>query len=97
MATIDGARALGLDDVAGSIEPGKRADLALVQLQNAPHTVPTHDPLVQLVHSVKTTDVRTVFVDGRCVMRDWKVASIDEPAALRRAAEAGQALVARLG
>jgi hypothetical protein len=38
-----------------------------------------------------------VFVDGRCVMRDRKVASIDEPAALRRAAEAGQALVSRLG
>jgi predicted amidohydrolase len=93
----DGARALGLDDITGSIEVGKRADLVLVQLEHAPHTVPTHDPLVQLVHSVKTTDVRTVLVDGRMVMRDWKVLTVDEAAALRAAGAAGRELVRRLG
>jgi len=97
MATIDGARALGLDDVVGSIEAGKRADLVLLRVAHAPHSVPTHDPLVQLVHSVKTTDARTVLIDGRIVLRDGRVLSVDEPAVLQAAAAAGRDLVRRLG
>lgn len=97
MATLDGARALGLGDITGSIEAGKRADLVLVEVERTPHTVPTHDPLVQLVHSVKTTDVRNVWIDGRAVLRDGVVLTVDEPALLRRASEAGKALVKRLG
>jgi 5-methylthioadenosine/S-adenosylhomocysteine deaminase len=97
MATIDGARALGLEAVTGSIEPGKRADLALIELERAPHTVPTHDAVVQLVHSVKGSDVCSVIIDGRFVMRDRRILSLDEVAVLQAASEAGKRLVRRLG
>ncbi len=97
MATIDGARALGLDALTGSIEPGKRADIAIIECEEAPHTVPTHDAVVQLVHSIKGTDVRSTMVDGRFVMRDRCIMTVDEKGALRAAAEAARDLVRRLG
>lgn len=97
MATVEGARAIGLDHLIGSIEPGKRADLILLDYEILPHSVPTHDPVVQLVHSMKGSDVNTVIVDGRMVMRDRVVLTVDEPAVLKAAAEAGHALVRRLG
>jgi 5-methylthioadenosine/S-adenosylhomocysteine deaminase len=97
MATIEGARAIGLDHLIGSIEPGKRADLIILDYEVLPHTVPTHDITVQLVHSMKGSDVRTVLVDGRLLMRDRVVLTVDEPAVLSAAAAAGHALVRRLG
>ena len=97
MATIDGARALGLDSIIGSIEEGKRADIAIIEYGQAPHTVPTHDVVVQLVHSVKTTDVRSSMVDGRFIMRDRCITTVDESDVLRAAAAAGRDLVRRLG
>jgi 5-methylthioadenosine/S-adenosylhomocysteine deaminase len=97
MATIDGARAIGLDSTIGSIEPGKRADLAIIECGQAPHTVPTHDVVVQLVHSIKATDVLSTMVDGRFVMRDRRITTVDESSVLRSAADAGRDLVRRLG
>ena len=97
MATIDGARAIGLDHLVGSIEAGKRADLAILDYEELPHTVPTHDVVVQLVHSMKTTDVRSTMVDGRFVMRDRRIETVDEAAVLKAASAAGKDLVRRLG
>ena len=97
MATIDGARAIGLDHLVGSIEVGKRADLTILDCEESPHTVPTHDVVVQLVHSMKTTDVRSTIVDGRFIMRDRRVETVDEQAVLRAAGAAGKELVRRLG
>lgn len=97
MATIEGARAIGLDHLVGSIEVGKRADLAIIDYEELPHTVPTHDVVVQLVHSMKTTDVRSTIVDGRFIMRDRRIETVDEPAALKAAIAAGKDLVRRLG
>jgi 5-methylthioadenosine/S-adenosylhomocysteine deaminase len=97
MATIDGARSIGLDHLVGSIEPGKRADLQIVDYEELPHSVPTHDIVVQLVHSMKTTDVRTTIVDGHVVMRDRRIETVDELAVLKAAAAAGKDLVRRLG
>lgn len=97
MATIEGARAIGLDHLVGSIEAGKRADLILLDYEVLPHSVPTHDIVVQLVHSMKGSDVRTVLVDGRVLMRDRVIQTVDEPAVLRAAAAAGHDLVRRLG
>jgi 5-methylthioadenosine/S-adenosylhomocysteine deaminase len=97
MATIDGARAIGLDHLIGSIEPGKRADLAIIDYGELPHTVPTHDVVVQLVHSMKTTDVRSTIVDGHFIMRDRQIVTVDEPAILKAASAAGRDLVRRLG
>jgi 5-methylthioadenosine/S-adenosylhomocysteine deaminase len=97
MATIDGAKSLGLDDIIGSIEPGKHADLIFIDYEEAAHTVPTHDVLVQLVHSVKGADVGSAMVDGRFILRDRKMLTVDEPAVLKAAASAGRNLVHRLG
>ena len=97
MATIEGARSIGLDHLVGSIETGKRGDLILLDYEVMPHSAPTHDITVQLVHSMKGSDVRTVLVDGRIVMQDRVMLTVDEPAILKAASAAGHALVQRLG
>lgn len=63
MATIDGARALGLEDQIGSIEVGKRADLQLINL-DTPHTTPHPDPISTIVYAAETSNVETVIIDG---------------------------------
>src|SRR5262249_37355277 len=77
MATIDGARALGLDGEIGSIEVGKRADLALVRLDRL-HSTPVEDVVSAVVYSDQPEDVDTVLVDGEFVLRDRKLLTIDE-------------------
>ena len=77
MATIDGARALGLDGEIGSIEAGKRADLALVRLDRL-HSTPVEDVISALVYSAQPDDVEAVVIDGECVLRDRKLLTIDE-------------------
>ncbi len=77
MATMDGARVLGLDAEIGSIEAGKRADLSVVRLDRL-HTTPAKDVVSALVYSAETDDVDTVIIDGRLVMRDRQLLSIDE-------------------
>jgi len=87
MATIDGARALGLDAELGSIEPGKRADLVLVDLRRA-HTWPVHDPVSNLVYAATGRDVDTVIVDGTVLVRGGAPVLVDEGAVLDDAARA---------
>jgi 5-methylthioadenosine/S-adenosylhomocysteine deaminase len=77
LATIDGARALGLDSEIGSLEVGKRADVAVVRLERL-HTAPVKDVVSALVYSIETDDVDTVIIDGRIVMRDGKLLTIKE-------------------
>jgi cytosine/adenosine deaminase-related metal-dependent hydrolase len=77
MATIDGAAAMGLDAEIGSVESGKRADLSIVRLDRL-HTTPYADVISALVYSSEAQDVDTVLIDGRIVMRDRKLQTIDE-------------------
>ena len=84
MATIDGARALGLGDLIGSLEPGKRADLITVSMSSARQT-PMYDPLSHLVYVTRGDDVRDVVVNGRVLMRDRRVLTLDAPAVLAEA------------
>ena len=77
MATAAGAKALGLDAVCGTIEPGKRADLMLLEL-NAIHMQPVNDIFSQIVHCAKASDVRTVMVNGEVLLRDRKLTRHDE-------------------
>ena len=77
MATIDGARAIGLADEIGSIEIGKRADLVTVALDN-PFAAPVHDPISSLVYAAVGNEVRTVLVGGRLLMQDSRLAAFDE-------------------
>ncbi len=77
MATIGGARALGLDAICGTIEVGKRADLILVNLDTV-HNQPVNDIFSQIVHCAKASDVQTVIVDGEIVMRDRRLTKLDD-------------------
>jgi 5-methylthioadenosine/S-adenosylhomocysteine deaminase len=84
MATLGGARALGLEDRLGSLEVGKRADVVVVSLA-APRLHPLYDPVSHLVYVAKGADVRDVVIEGRVVMRDRKVLTMDEAAVIRDA------------
>lgn len=90
MATIDGARALGLDAEIGSLEAGKRADVAIVRMDKL-HMTPVAEVVSTLVYAAAATDVDTVMVDGRLVMRDRALLTLDESDVVTRAnVEAGE-------
>ena len=78
MATLHGARAIGLKDELGSIEPDKRADLIVVDLDGLHLTPGGEDPVSQLVYSAQSRDVRHVIIDGRPVMHDRRLMTLDE-------------------
>jgi 5-methylthioadenosine/S-adenosylhomocysteine deaminase len=84
MATREGARAIGMDREIGSLEPGKRADLILVGMSSARQT-PMYDPLSHLVYASRGDDVRTTIVNGKVLMRERKVLTLQEPAILAEA------------
>lgn len=86
MATIIGARALGLEQQVGSIEPAKRADLITIRL-DGPNATPMYNIYSLMVYSLKTRDVNDVMVNGRTVVRDQRMLTLDAAAVLSRAAE----------
>jgi 5-methylthioadenosine/S-adenosylhomocysteine deaminase len=86
MATIGGARALGLDHLIGSLEPGKRADVVIVELDED-NLVPLYDPVSHLAYAVEAADVRTVLVEGRVVVRDRALVTADDAEIRRRVRE----------
>jgi 5-methylthioadenosine/S-adenosylhomocysteine deaminase len=96
MATINGARALGLEKEIGSIENGKKADLILVKLR-APHLVPTFNPISNLIYAAEGSDVETVLIDGNIIMQDRIVKTLDESTILQQARERAQKLLERAG
>ncbi|MGW3724034.1 amidohydrolase [Streptomyces sp. NPDC000851] len=93
-ATLQSARAVGLGQDIGSIAPGRRADIILVDL-TGPHTQPVHDLAATLVHSARSADVRTTIVDGRILMRDRELLTLDVPAVVRELGERMPALLDR--
>ena len=86
MATSEGARALGMEDRIGSLEPGKRADLIVVRTDGF-HLQPHYDPYSLLTYSSKAADVDTVIIDGRVVMRNRRVTTLDAEPILARTRE----------
>jgi len=96
MATIDGARALHMEKEIGSLEPGKKADLILIGLDE-PNAVPMYDIYAQIAYSLKASDVKTVVIGGRFVMRDRKLLTIDEPRVLAKAREYQKSVSVSLG
>ena len=84
MATLAGARALGLDGAIGSLVPGKQADMVAVDL-SGPETQPCYDPIAQLVYSASRQEVRQVWVAGKAVVRDGACLTLDEAEVLHRA------------
>ena len=94
-ATIGGAKALGMQDITGSLEVGKKADLFVVDLLR-PHLVPSLRVVSAFVHNGQPADVTSVMVDGAWVMRDGKVLTIDEEDVVRQAEAVGHASWRRL-
>jgi len=84
MATSGGARCLDLDEITGSIELGKRADIAIVDLDSL-HQTPMYNIYSHLVYATKASDVRTVIINGRIVMLDRALLTLNESAIKRDA------------
>ena len=95
MATIRGARALGLEKEIGSLEPGKRADLISVRLDR-PNALPLYDPISQLVYALKASDVRDVMINGKQVVRDGAALTLRQDQILQKAREYGLSVAASL-
>ncbi len=91
MATVNGARALGLVDEIGTLEAGKRADLILVDLRK-PHLSTHRDPVSALVFSATGDDVDTVIIDGRVIVRARRVMTMDAREVVERASRAAARL-----
>jgi 5-methylthioadenosine/S-adenosylhomocysteine deaminase len=96
MATIDGARALHMEKEIGSLEAAKKADLILISLDE-PNAVPMYDVYAQIAYALKGSDVQTVMIGGRVVMRDHKLLTVDELAAIAKAREYQKTVAASLG
>ena len=77
MATVGGARALHLEDEIGSLETGKRADVLIVDFDTL-HQTPVYNVYSHLVYATKSSNVRTVIVDGKVLMRDYRLLTLDE-------------------
>ncbi len=92
IATINGAKALGLEEETGSIEAGKKADLAILNL-NTPSLTPRNNLIAGLSYSANGSEVETVIIDGKIVMEDRKVLTMDEELVYKKINE----IIVRMG
>jgi 5-methylthioadenosine/S-adenosylhomocysteine deaminase len=98
MATIEGARALMMEDEIGSIEVGKRADFVVFDPLASPKSIPLHNPVSTLVYASTVQNIRDVYVDGKPVVRDGALTAIpDERAAYAKAGSVAENLARRAG
>lgn len=96
MATLDGARALGMDDRIGSLVPGKLADLIVIDMDR-PHLTPCYDLVSHLVYAARGSDVREVIVNGECVVHGGSVVTVDEIALMEQVRELSAKIAQDLG
>jgi len=96
MATIEGAKALHMEKEIGSLEAGKKADFILISLDE-PNAVPMYDLYAQLAYALKGSDVETVVIGGRVVMRDRKLLTVNEEEVMAKAREYKKTIAASLG
>jgi 5-methylthioadenosine/S-adenosylhomocysteine deaminase len=95
MATIDGAKALHMEKEIGSLEPGKKADIIVISL-NEPNAVPMYDVYAQLAYALKGNDVETVVIGGRVVMREHQLLTVKEDEVFAKAREYQKKVAASL-
>ncbi|WP_066288264.1 5'-deoxyadenosine deaminase [Bacillus sp. FJAT-29937] len=97
MATIGGAKAVGLENEIGSIEPGKKADLAILNLNDF-HTYPSSDidPISRIVYSATRADVETTIVNGKVLMENRQMTTMNKATILRESNKSIQRLVKKL-
>jgi len=86
MATIEGAKALGLENTVGSLAEGKKADIILIDFKK-PHLTPTHDFFANIIYSARGSDVDTVIVDGNVLMENRVVKTLNEEEIIEKAQE----------
>lgn len=86
MATVNGAKFLSLDKKLGSIEVGKKADLIIIDIKK-PHFYPITNPISHIVYSAKASDVNTVIIDGKLVMKSRDVITMNEEEVLKEIQE----------
>ena len=91
MATMGGAQLIGLEHMIGSIEKGKKADIAIVST-NAPHMTPMYNPYSQIVYSATGGDVRDVIIDGRIVYRNSRFTALDTDEIMDKVQGIGQGI-----
>ncbi len=96
MATLDGARALGLEEEIGSLEAGKRADITVLDLRRL-HLTPRPDIISTVVYAAEAADVRTVLVGGQVLLREGSLTTINEQETIDEALEQYRLLAARAG
>lgn len=94
MATINGAKAIGMQDSIGSLEPGKKADVIVINMRR-PEWFPNYSEVQNLVYSASGDAVETVYVNGRLIMENRKVLTVDEDEIMDRCAELGDKLLKR--
>jgi len=94
MATINGARALGLDKKIGTLEAGKEADILLLDLNKA-HLTPLNDPFSALVYATQASDVDTLFCQGKMIMQNRKVLGLDQEEIQREVTSRWEAILSR--
>jgi 5-methylthioadenosine/S-adenosylhomocysteine deaminase len=92
MATALGAKALHLEDQIGCLRPGYKADMILINLDQ-PHMTPRYDLIANVVYAGKASDVDTVIIDGKIVMENRQLITIDEKEVLQQCQEIAQRLV----
>ncbi|HEY6233155.1 MAG TPA: 5'-deoxyadenosine deaminase [Pyrinomonadaceae bacterium] len=97
IATIEGAKALGLDEEIGTLETGKRADVIVVRLDTLHATPYDNDPVSALVYSAQTSDVQAVVIDGQLLMKDGKLLTLDEETVIEDANRERTELMKRAG
>jgi 5-methylthioadenosine/S-adenosylhomocysteine deaminase len=96
MATLDGARALGLEGAVGSLEVGKSADVIVIELARL-HTTPVPEIVSTVVYAAEARDVRDVLIDGRVVLRGGELQTLDEREVIAEASRQYELLAARSG
>src|SRR5258708_23652690 len=94
-ARSEGARAVQMEKQAGSLETGKKADFVILTL-DVPNAVPMYDVYSQIVYALKASEVQTVVVAGKTLLKDGKLLTVDEPAAIAKAKEYAQKVTSSL-
>jgi len=94
MATLDGAKAIGLDQSVGSLEAGKEADLIIIDIDK-PHLVPMYNPVSHIVYTVRGSDVRDVIVSGKFLVKDRSLRTIDLEDTIDKVIEIGKVIKKR--
>ena len=95
MATIEGAKALGIGNMTGSLERGKRADIIIIDI-NKPHLVPLYNPYSHLVYSAKGSDVSHTIINGRLVMAERRLLTMDMDDIIKKAVSKSKEIIGLL-